>query len=160
MNLKNAGLLILMTLPLLASGSIEEAVTVDSLAWLSGCWVSDGGEAGSGEQWSKPGGGTMQGMSRFVRDGKTVAWEFVRIIENEAGSLTFIAVPSGQAKHAFPLASIGMHEVIFEDPEHDFPQRILYRLLEAGRLLGRIEGVSSGQIRAVDFPLTRTSCRD
>jgi len=160
MNLKNAGLIILMTLPLLASGSIEEAVTVDRLAWLSGCWVSDGGEAGSGEQWSKPGGGTMQGMSRFVRDGKTVAWEFVRIIENEAGSLTFIAAPSGQASHAFPLTSLGMHEVIFEDPEHDFPQRILYRLLEAGRLLGRIEGVSNGQIRAVDFPLTRTSCRD
>jgi len=160
MNLRNAGLILLMTLPLLASGSVEEAVTVDRLAWLTGCWASDGGETGSGEQWSKPGGGSMQGMSRFVRDGKTVAWEFVRIIENEAGSLTFIASPSGQASHAFPLASIDAHEVSFEDPEHDFPQRISYRLLATDRLLGRIEGVSNGQLRGVDFPLTRTSCRD
>jgi len=160
MKLRNAGSIILIILPLLASGSLDEAVTVDRLAWLTGCWDSDGGEAGSGEQWSKPGGGSMQGMSRFVRDGKTVAWEFVRIIENEAGSLTFIASPSGQTSHAFPLASIDTHEVIFEDPEHDFPQRIMYRLLAADRLLGRIEGLSNGQLRGIDFPLTRTFCRD
>ncbi len=141
-------------------GLVEEPIDIDRLAWLSGCWTSDGAEEGSGEQWSKPGGGTMLGTSRFVRNGKTVAYEFTRISETEDGSLIFVAAPSGQASNAFPLASIDSHEVVFEDLEHDFPQRILYRLIEPERLLGRIEGEVDGQTRTVDFPMTRSDCRE
>lgn len=143
-----------------AVGLADDSISIDRLAWLSGCWTSDGAEEGSGEQWSKPGGGTMLGTSRFVRNGKTVAYEFTRISETEDGSLVFIAAPSGQAGNAFPLASIDSHEVVFADPEHDFPQRILYRLIAPERLLGRIEGEVDGQTRAVDFPMTRSNCRE
>lgn len=68
-----------------------EPVAIERLGWLSGCWQSPGAECGSGEQWSVPAGGTMLGMSRYVRDGKTVSHEFVRISETEDGSLVFLA---------------------------------------------------------------------
>lgn len=76
---------ILPTLFLLATGLAAGPVNIDRLAWLSGCWASDNGELGSGEQWSKPAGGTMLGVSRFVRDAKTVAYKFLRIVETDDG---------------------------------------------------------------------------
>lgn len=136
------------------------AVKVEQLAWLSGCWRSDQGETGSGEQWSKPAGGSMLGTSRLIRNGRTVAYEFLRISETDAGSLILFAAPSGQASASFALASIASNTVTFANPQHDFPQSISYTLVSPDLLLGRIEGVSKGEPRGVDFPMTRVSCDD
>jgi len=82
----------------------------------------------------------------------------MRIEETESGSLILVATPSGQDTNTFELADIAEHEVTFADPAHDFPQRVIYRLLGPDRLLGRIEGDFNGQFRAVDFPMTRERC--
>ncbi len=132
--------------------------TIDDLAWLSGCWAAANQEAGSGEQWMPPAGGTMIGVSRSVRDGETVAFEFIRIVEREDGGLEFIASPSGQSTTSFFMLSLSDREVIFENPDHDFPQRIIYRLMSDEDLLGRIEGAIDGTERAVDFPMKKIDC--
>jgi hypothetical protein len=132
--------------------------TIDDLAWLSGCWAAANQEPGSGEQWMPPAGGTMLGMSRNVRDGRTVAFEFIRIIEQDDGELAFIASPSGQRTASFSMTDIKEREVTFENPDHDFPQRIIYRLISDQELLGRIEGTIDGAERAVDFPFNKIDC--
>lgn len=126
--------------------------------WLAGCWASDSGEPGSGEQWTIPAGGSMLGVNRTVRGGRTTAFEFMRITETEHGELLFIASPSGQETTTFLLLSISDDEVVFENPDHDFPQRVIYRRESPGRLLGRIEGEIGGQERSIEFPMTRTDC--
>lgn len=135
-----------------------KAASVSELAWLAGCWASEGAEPGSGELWTAPAGGTLLGLSRTVQGGRTVAHEFMQIREIAPGRLAFIANPSGQAEASFPLLRLTAGEVVFENPGHDFPQRILYRLEEGGRLLGRIEGLAKGQPKGIDFPMRRTSC--
>ncbi len=132
--------------------------TIGDLAWLSSCWMAAGQDAGSGEHWMPPAGGTMIGMSRSVRDGKTVAFEFIRIVEQEDGGLEFIASPSGQKTTSFAMVSLGDREVVFGNSDHDFPQRIIYRLTSDEDLLGRIEGTIDGEERAVDFPMKRIDC--
>lgn len=132
---------------------------VESLAWLAGCWARTTAEPGSGEQWTPPAGGTMLGTSRTVRDGLTVEYEFVVIRANDSGQLAYFAHPSGQAAAAFPLLRLGAGEVVFENPTHDFPQRVGYRLESGGdALLAWIEGTSDGRTRRVEFPMTRTAC--
>ena len=131
---------------------------ITDLAWLSGCWAATDQDTGSGEQWMPPAGGTMLGMSRTVSDGETVAFEFIRIVSTGDGGLVFIASPSGQNTTGFALVSVTDHEVIFENPDHDFPQRIIYRLLSDEDLLGRVEGTINGTARAIDFPLKKTVC--
>ncbi len=148
-----ACLLAMAAMPIAAS-----AASLADLAWLSGCWAASNQEPGSGEQWMPPAGGTMLGVSRTVRDSKTVAFEFIRIVEQDDGGLVFIASPSGQSTTSFSMASLDDREVIFENPDHDFPQRIIYRLVSAEDLLGRIEGTIDGTERAVDFPMERTVC--
>jgi hypothetical protein len=132
------------------------AADVQSLTWLTGCWRSADGSVT--EQWMKPEGGTMLGMNRTVAAGKTVAWEFLRIVQDENGTVSFIALPSGQKETAFRLTKSGDREATFENPDHDFPQRVIYRLREDGSLLGRIEGISKGKHKSADFPLNRVSC--
>ena len=138
--------------------SAQEPATVAALSWLAGCWASVGGEAGSGEQWTVPAGKTMLGTSRTVRNTKTVAYEFLQIRQTEAGEIEYVAKPSGQAEAAFLLVRLSEREVVFENPDHDFPQRIMYRLRAEGNLEARIEGTVNGEVRTVDFPMERVDC--
>jgi hypothetical protein len=146
-----------MLLGLLVAGAAQ-AQTVDQLAWLAGCWASERGEAGSGEQWMAPAGGTMLGVSRTVRGARTVEHEFMQIRTGADGKLVFIALPSGQRETSFPLASIGEREVVFENPQHDFPTRVSYRLQSDDRLVARIEGRRDGKSRGIDFSFKRIAC--
>jgi hypothetical protein len=49
-------------------------------------------------------------------------------------------------------------EVVFENPEHDFPQRIIYRRESADALFARIEGQEKGVNKAMDFRFKRSKC--
>ncbi|HYJ05457.1 MAG TPA: DUF6265 family protein [Chthoniobacterales bacterium] len=138
----------------------EKTFTINDLAWLKGCWNSSRNGRETTEHWLKPAGGTMLGISRTVADGKTVEFEFTQIRQDPGGDIFFIAKPSGQPEAAFKLIKGSANEVIFENPQHDFPQRVIYRLQSDGSLLGRIEGVSKGKEKAVDFPMTRARCDD
>ena len=133
------------------------AAGLDDVAWLSGCWRSDGRGAEVNEQWMKPAGNMMLGMSQTVANGKTREYEFMRIVQEENGDIFFVAKPSSEEEARFRLTSASDREARFENPEHDFPQRIIYRR-DGDSLVGRIEGVSNGKQRAVDFPLKRVSC--
>ena len=141
-----------------SGAAASDAHSMASLAWLSGCWASDGGEPGSGEFWTPLAGDTLFGVSRTVRDGRTVAHEFVQIRPLPDGDIAYIALPSGQTETAFKLVSVEGRQAVFENPDHDFPQRIAYRLEDGGRLAAWIEGPMNGETRRVDFPMTRTDC--
>ena len=147
---------LLMSLPSVASS--QAPASIEDLAWLAGCWSSVGGEAGSGEQWTVPAGKTLLGVSRTVQDSKTVAYEFLQIRETEAGEIEYIAKPSGQSEATFLLVQLSESEVVFENLDHDFPQRIIYRLRAGGNLEARIEGKVKGMVRTVDFPMERVDC--
>ena len=128
---------------------------IDELTWLSGCWSMTRDDANVEEHWMKPAGGTMLGMSRTVRGGKTSEYEFLQI-RDVNGALSYVARPSGQAEAAFTLRTVNGSEAIFENPEHDFPQRIIYRRTTEG-MSARVEGTRNGQVRGIDYPYRRCS---
>jgi hypothetical protein len=129
--------------------------TINDLSWLKGCWTSNRNSRVITEHWMKPAGRTMLGISRTVAEGKTLEFEFMQIREETSGQILFIAKPSGQPEATFKLIKGSAREVIFENPQHDFPQRVIYRLQTDGSLLGRIEGVIKGKEKSVDFPMNR-----
>lgn len=79
------------------------------------------------EYWSPPAGGLMLGAGRLLADGRAVFFEHMRIIER-SGTLVYVAMPMGGASVEFSLAHLSANEAVFENPAHDFPQRIVYRL--------------------------------
>jgi hypothetical protein len=134
---------------------ILQPLTVDHLAWLNGCWTMTRGESVVEEQWLKPLGGTLMGISRTVKGGRMVEHEFLQIREVN-GKLAYVAKPSGQAEATFTIKTLADGEAIFENLAHDFPQRIAYRRTPNG-VTARIEGTRNGQTRGIDFVYSR--CR-
>ena len=128
------------------------------LSWLSGCWAREGGEPGSGEHWTSLAGETMLGTSRTVKRGKTVEFEFMELRYLPDGKLAFVAHPSGQRTAVFPVLGISDSEVVFENPQHDFPQRVAYAREGDSRLRARIEGVQKGELQVIHFPMSRVAC--
>jgi hypothetical protein len=135
-----------------------QSAGVRQLAWLSGCWAADGGEPGSGETWTTAAGGTLLGTGRTIRKGRTVEHEFMVIQpDGDEGRLSFSALPSGQRLTRFVQVKLTADEVVFENPQHDFPQRVAYRR-DGPRLKARIEGLRNGSLRVIEFPMTRIGC--
>ena len=140
-----------------AHAAIAQQVSVDRVAWLQGCWRSTRGETTIEEQWMSPRGGTMLGMGRTVRGNKTLEYELVLIKEQE-GRLAYEAHPSGQPSATFIATAASDATVVFENLEHDFPQRVGYKRNGANALDAWIEGQAKGQSRRVDFSYQRARC--
>ena len=138
----------------------EEAIApspVDDLAWLAGCWKHEEPDFRRDEQWMRPSGGTLIGMSRSVSEGRTVEYEYLRI-EERGDRLAYVASPSGQAETVFLSIEITDRKAVFEAPEHDFPQRIAYERVSPRSMLAWIEGDVDGVSRVVEFPMTAARC--
>lgn len=130
---------------------------VDALSWMAGCWRLQASSRVVDEQWMAPAGGGMLGMSRTVAKGRIAEHEFVQIRE-EGGRLVYIAQPSSQAQARFAAVSVAPTEVVFENLQHDFPQRVIYRRTGEGGLHARIEGLRNGQVRGTDFAYVSVPC--
>ena len=144
----------------IGAGAQENKPTLQSLAFISGCWEISKPEKKMivSEQWMIADGGAMIGMSRTVRNGKMTGFEFLRIVEDDTG-IHYISKPSeNKEETAFKLVKWAPGDVTFENPTHDFPQRIIYRLTKPDALSARIEGTMNGKASGIDFPMTRAKC--
>ncbi len=131
---------------------------VSSLGWMAGCWEQVSGGRVTTESWMPPSGGMMVGGSRTVANGQARAFEHLRIMTRQEG-VVYTAVPSGQTETDFLAVLVSDSMVTFENPEHDFPQRISYRKLSADSIVARVEGPSDdGSTQGFDVPMGRVSC--
>jgi hypothetical protein len=134
----------------------QAAPSAGDVRWMSGCWDSIRNGRHVIEYWMPPEGGTLIGVSRTVADGRTVEWEFLMVREGQKG-LEYVAKPSGQSEAVFVSTRVSPTEVIFENPAHDFPQRIIYKR-DGDALVASIEGTRNGQLRRIDYPYTKKTC--
>lgn len=141
---------------LLAAKKPEAKPGVDALAWLAGRWEFEQTGRVVREEWMAPAGGTMLGMSRTVKGGKTLEYEFLQIRGGPGGELFYVAMPSRQQETAFQLKELTANSVVFENLEHDFPQRISYTLQADGTLLAALEGPGKdGTTRRIEIPFRK-----
>lgn len=135
----------------------EPSATANELQWMAGCWERRSGALVIEEQWLAPRAGVLLGVSRTTRGDSVVGYEFMRI-HTRGAMLVLAAQPSGQPPAEFVARAVSAREVVFENPSHDFPQRVRYRAAGTDSLYGRIEGLRNGQLRGVEFPYARTAC--
>ena len=127
---------------------------VEELSWMSGSWAGEKDGIRSEEHWSAPAGGLMIGMHRDVKDGRATGFEFFRIHVKD-GVLSYLTQPGGRPAVPFKMKEMGERRIVFENLEHDFPQRILYWLSGPGELRARIEGSIGGKTQAEEWVWTR-----
>lgn len=112
--------------------------------WISGYWLSCEGNQHIAENWITS-GHTMLGTN--LMHAPHSAYEFLRIAPDAQGRLTYFSMPNGRAPPtAFAMTAHEGQRIVFENPAHDAPQRIIY-WREGDELRARIEQMDgSGQI--------------
>jgi len=123
--------------------------TIADMGWLSGAWIGTKRTSSVEERWSPPKGGAVLGVSRTVRRGKMVGFEFLRIVERDGG-LVYVAQPGGRPPTEFVLTKLDKQRATFVNPRHDYPQRIVYELSKEGVLTASI-GFAKGRLQAIEF---------
>ena len=112
----------------------------DKLNWIVDKWISPPGESITYENWVRLDDTTYSGESRTVKDGDTVFTEQLKI-EKIGDDIFYTAiVEHNPGPVSFKLIELEDNKAVFENPEHDFPNRIIYMLKDDGSLYSRIEG--------------------
>ena len=116
--------------------------------WMTGYWLSCDGVQ-TAEAWidGAP-GGMLVGVNLNGKPPKQ-SFEFMRIATVD-DRLAFIASPSDAPPTVFPLKSLEAQRAVFENPAHDFPQRVIYER-RADTLSARIEGDINGETQSADW---------
>jgi hypothetical protein len=130
--------LILATTP--ATAQTFPAATVKALGFMSGCWTTPKGASPEiRECYTAPYAGLIQGSSQTVMNGKTTQVEFIAIRESEEG-VTYAPIFNGKALSTFTLSRVEGPMAVFENPQNDFPKKIIYRHDMDKSLVIRLEG--------------------
>jgi uncharacterized protein DUF6265 len=135
--------------------------SLDSLAWLEGCWRGAVNQREFREHWLPLRGGMLIGASHTIVGDKTQDYEYLRL-ETRPGGVYYVALPSGKSETAFKLASVATDDgatiFTFANTVDDFPQRIVYRRGSEGWLYASVEGKLRGEDRTVTYPMRRVGC--
>lgn len=139
---------------LAAAGTLhaQTPADIERLSWMAGSWHGTQGRVVMEEHWAAPSGGSMIGMHRDVEGQRTTGFEYARIADDR-GTLVYYASPGGAPPTPFRAVEVGAARVVCENPEHDFPQRVIY-WREGATLHARIEGTMNGTTRAEEWAWT------
>lgn len=124
-----------------------------SPTWLSGYWLSCEGGRETAENWIGADAGMLLGTNRSGD-----AYEFLRIAPNGRGGLSYFSMPNGRSPPTeFAMTAHAGQRAVFENPAHDFPQRIIYER-SGDTLTARIEGPGeNGQTASMEWRFRRAA---
>lgn len=152
-------ILLALTFLLVAStvtpGSAAASSPFDMLGWLEGDWVRQTKRGLATESWTRVSENTMEGLAHVTAGEETHVTEYLRL-ERLGDEVFYVAKPR---ENAFPtpflLVECDEDHAVFENLEHDFPQRILYTRHGDDAMTARIEGPGDGEVRTIDFRFER-----
>lgn len=133
------------------------AIGIKKAEWLIGTWENKTPRGSIYETWAKVGNDEFSGKSYVLKEKDTVVFETIRLVQ-EQGGLFYIPTVKNQNDGLpvrFTLRTISDFELVFENPQHDFPQIISYTKINSDSLVAEISGTKNGQEYKQTFPMKR-----
>jgi len=131
----------------------QENKILKQLEPLKGTWKGGKGTNVFYETWRTDDNRMMSGMSYKLKGTDTIVFEWTKIIVS-GSDLSYVAKVKNQNQGkevAFKLVSHSNKTFVFENPEHDFPQRVIYQLISSDSLHAWIEGKYQGKESREDY---------
>lgn len=141
----------------LTACSTKPKTNLNPAEWLIGTWQCTSAEGISYETWAKASEQEYVGKSYMLAEKDTVVFENIRLVQEQDG-LFYIPAVTDQNKGLpirFAGTTFSANVFVFENPEHDFPQRISYTKIGADSLVAEISGKKDGQELKQSFPMKR-----
>ena len=146
----------LLILGLFTASTCQQDVFID-LQQLSGTWMMETKKGAIYETWKRIGKDEMQAKSFKLNGKDTVVLENVRLSKSSDG-LFYIPVVSNQNEGkpvSFKMIDSKNKTFVFENKEHDFPQRVIYQLVSKDSIHAWIEGTKNGKEGRSDYYFKR-----
>ncbi len=132
--------------------NIEKAF--GNILWLKGKWQNVSGNKISIENWELADDTILEGESVTTENGMVTFREKLKIEKKQDDIFYTAYVKHNPQPVSFKLVKISDNEAVFENPEHDFPQKISYR--NEGNLHAWIEGPGKdGEWEKIDFYMSK-----
>ncbi len=127
------------------------------LQFMIGTWKIESGT--EMEKWEFVNEKELRGKG-FVLNGRdTILKEVIQLLYNETG-IHFIVKVKAQNNNesiTFSLVNTQKATFVFENKEHDFPQRINYRKISDTLIMAWIEGEKNGEKKKMEYPMKKSN---
>lgn len=144
---------VLLALPVQTAA--RQVDSLDELAWIEGEWQRTVSDAVAIERWRLTEAGLV-GEGAVVRDGEERHTEALLLVAMGSDVFYIARPPENPYPVAFRLVSSEADTFVFENPTHDFPQRIVYRRTAPDAMTAVIEGPGEGgETQRVAFAFVR-----
>ena len=129
-----------------ALASCSDSGKIEQLKWLLGTWEGvDDNELTFVEVWEQGTGNSMNGKGATITpDGDTLFRETLKIELVEGTPYYVATVPENPGPVLFKMVEGDETHCIFENLEHDFPQRISYTMETKSTMSVKLEGIENG----------------
>lgn len=122
------------------------------LAWLGGDWAGDAWGGRFQASYATTGDGGVMSYSRLIRDGSLAYYEF-EVFTPDGDDMTLQPFPGGKRADGFRLTSSEPWRAVFENPEKDYPTRIVYQRSAPDRLVITLDDPHGGSEKREVFEL-------
>ena len=125
--------------------------------WLLGDWQQQTEDGILLEHWERMNDSTYNGSS-YMLIGKDTSSAESMVFMERGDTVTYIPTVRDQNNNQavkFTLTKSGDSLLIFENPLHDFPQKISYELLSEDSILAEVSGKMEGKVKTISFPYVR-----
>lgn len=130
---------------------------LEKMNWLTGNWEQKLPDGTLKETWTKQNDSTFIGNSYFINTKDTVHFESIKLTQKDE-ELIYSATVVGQNNDEavdFKLTSDADNTFAFENPAHDYPQKITYKKVNETNLIATISGKQQGKPTSESFPMAK-----
>jgi Domain of unknown function (DUF6265) len=155
--MKNKIVVAIVGVLMFCSWAVHQKTNIKKAEWLIGTWENKTPRGSMYESWTKINDAELSGKSYILKEKDTVVFETIRLVQ-ENNSLFYIPQvknQNGGLPVRFTAKTVSDIELVFENPQHDFPQIISYTKINADSLVAEISGTINGKERKQTFPMKR-----
>ena len=131
---------------------------LEKMSWLVGEWENKMPEGNLTETWIKANDSTFTGKTLFIKDKDTIHSEEI-VLTQKGETLLYIPTVKGQNDNKpveFKMTeSKTENEFAFENPAHDYPQKIVYKKVSDTNLVATISGKQQGKQSSESYPMSK-----
>lgn len=151
--------LLLLFLSIVSCKNTEsnEKEKIKKTDWLLGKWENKVDEGVLSENWKRLNDSTFQAESFFIKEKDTLHFESITL-QQKGEELFYSATVKGQNNDkpvTFKMTSETDKKLVFENPKHDYPQKITYSLINKDSLVAEISGIQLGKPSSEKFGMKK-----
>jgi len=144
-------LALVLSLGVVTMASADPCRSLTTLTWLLGRWEAVGEKTTVYERWAAVSTETWEGYGETretaerPEDRTVLERESLRLVGMGDEIFYLAKVAHNALPVAFKLVDCGEERAVFENPDHDFPRRIEYRLVGNGLDVHVSDGAAEGR---------------